>query len=74
MIAKVVYVGPDRSTKINGKNPFMVAWEFSLDGPQRYQGRISAMKPEKLADLAAAPELVVLYLEGDPRLNTVWVA
>jgi hypothetical protein len=70
--AKRVFAGLDRSTTINGRNPFRVDWEFRVDG-SIYSGSISSMSTLALEDFAKAQELTVLYDPADPSVNTLWV-
>lgn len=72
ILARVVFAGPDTSIRVNGRNPFRVDWEFSVDG-RVFTGSISSMRLLQLEDLMKAKELVVVYLPDDPRVNTVYL-
>jgi hypothetical protein len=75
VMAKVVAFGPDYSTRINGRNPFRVRWEFRAGPEQRiYSGSLSSMSMLALEDLGKAEEIVVLYDPVDPSINTAWIA
>jgi hypothetical protein len=73
-LAKVVAFGPDYSTRINGRNPFRVRWEFRLPDGGIYSGSLSSMQMLALEDLGKAEEIVVLYDPDDPSINTAWIA
>ena len=73
VMAKVVYYGADRSTRVNGRNPFKVAWEFRV-GDEIYSGSLSSMKMLALEELGKAEEIAVLYDPTNPKVNTAWVA
>lgn len=70
--AKVTFAGPDTSTRMNGQNPWKVAWELTVDG-KCYQGSLSSMNRAALGELLEARQLVVLYLPENPAINTAWV-
>ena len=69
---KVVYFGPDTSVRVNGRNPWKVAWEFRVE-EQVYTGSLGSMSMLALEELGKQQELVVLYDPVDPRVNTAWV-
>jgi hypothetical protein len=62
----------DHTTKVNGKNPFEVAWEFQVDGTT-YTGRLSHMDRMILERALPDEEVTVLYDPKDPKVNTVWL-
>ncbi len=70
--ARRTYAGPDTTTRINGRNPVVVRWEFRVD-ETIYSGSIGSMSLLALEDLAKQEEPVVLYDPDDPSVNTVWV-
>lgn len=70
--ARVTHAGYDLSTEINGRHPFRVAWEFSVDAGV-FTGSLTSMNPDQLQEYAEPPEVVVLYLPEDPRINTLYV-
>lgn len=72
-IGKVTFAGYARNYRLNGRNPFEVAWQFQADDGKRYDGMLSAMDPKELAGLVETDALVVLYDPNDPRANTVWI-
>jgi hypothetical protein len=72
-LAKVVYYGLDRSTRVNGRNPYKVAWEFRVAG-ELYSGSLSSMKMLALEELGKAEEIAVLYDPTNPKVNTAWIA
>lgn len=61
----------DTTTKINGKHPFEVSWEFQVDGTT-YKGKLSHMNHEILRRAMPDDEVTVLYDARDPKVNTVW--
>lgn len=74
-LAKVVAYGPDYSTRINGRNPFRVRWEFRVEGdPRVFTGGLSSMTMLSLEELGKSEEIVVLYDPDDPSINTAWVS
>jgi hypothetical protein len=70
--ARVTYSGLDGSVRINGRNPWRIAWELTVDG-RVYTGSVSSMRQDLIADLMPAKELVVLYDPENPRINTAYV-
>ena len=73
VLARVVYAGPDTSTTVNGRHPFLVTWEFVADDGAAYQGSVSNMKQAELEEFAAKQQLVVLYDPARPKANALWV-
>jgi hypothetical protein len=71
-IARVTYMGPDTTTRVNGRNPFKIEWQHVENGAT-YKGSISHMEMSALADLPAAGEIVILVDPADPSSSTVWV-
>lgn len=71
--ARVTSAGYDKSTKINGRNPFQIAWEFTVE-TDVFHGSISSMEASDLQDFVTHPELIVLYLPENPRINTIYVS
>ncbi len=67
----VVKRGEDTTTKVNGKHPFEVRWEFQVDGTV-HTGRLSHMNHEILRRAMPDDEVTVLYDPRDPKVNTVW--
>lgn len=63
----------DRSTQMNGRSPWKLAWEFSVNG-QTWTGSLSSMAREDLATYAESEQMPVLYLEEDPSVNVLYVA
>jgi hypothetical protein len=72
VLATVTSAGFDRKTRINGKNPFKVAWEFQVAGDS-FKGSLSAMDPAALAAFADQREVVVLYDPAGPAANMLWI-
>jgi hypothetical protein len=70
--ARVSFRGPDHSVRINGRNPYKVAWKFQVNG-REYSGSLSHMSRSAPDELLEAEELIVLYDPQDPRSNTVWI-
>ena len=73
ILARVMSAGPDRSTKINGRHPMQVSWEFTVSG-EVFSGSISCMQVTLIEDLMEKKELAVLYEPTNPAINTVWVS
>lgn len=61
----------DHTTEVNGKNPFVVTWEFQVDGTT-YTGKLSNMDRGVLERALPDAEVTVLYDPKDPKINTVW--
>ncbi len=62
----------ETSHEANGKHPWIVEWEFEVDG-QKYEGELTHMKQALLTHFKVGAPVTVLYLRGDPRVNTLWV-
>jgi hypothetical protein len=69
---KVVFLGIDRHTRINGAFPYQLKWEFSA-GAGNYTGSISSMNEQALKELPQNGEVPVLYDPANPRNNTLYV-
>jgi hypothetical protein len=72
IVARVVFAGADTMTRINGRNPLVVRWEFMLEG-RTFKGSISSLKGPLIEPLMKQTELVVLYAPDDPKNNTCWI-
>lgn len=72
VLARVVKFGLDLSTRINRRHPFEVRWEFRVE-ERIYSGSLSSMSMLALEDLGKAQEIVVLYDQANPSINTAWV-
>jgi hypothetical protein len=72
ILADVVYEGPDRSTRVNGRHPYQIRWEFEVDG-ERFSGSISAMERTELGGLTRAGKAIVLYDAAGPKASTLYV-
>lgn len=72
IVARVVFAGPDRRVNMNGRNPFVVRWEFTVEG-RAYMGSLSSMSRLLIVPLMKHKELTVLYVPDDPRINTAYV-
>jgi hypothetical protein len=70
--AKVTFRGQDTSVRVNKQHPWKVGWTFEVGG-RSYQGELTSMSREDLADLLDAETIVVTYLPEDPRTNTAYV-
>ena len=71
-LARVTYRGQDHSTSVNGRHPFLMRWEFHTERGN-FQGSITSMKLLDIKAFGDAGEVVVLYDEADPRINTLFV-
>jgi hypothetical protein len=71
--ARVVFVGDDTSTTINGRHPMKIEWEFRV-GSEVYSGSISSMRVLELEEFLEAKEVVVLHDPERPEINTLFVA
>lgn len=70
--ARVVFAGTETRVKMNGRNPFVVRWEFSVEG-RTFKGSVSSMERALIERLMRRKELTVLYVPDNPRVNTVYV-
>jgi hypothetical protein len=70
--ARVVFAGTETRVKMNGRNPFVVRWEFTVEG-QSFKGSVSSMERPLIGPLMRQKELTVLYVPDNPRINTVYV-
>ena len=70
--ARVVFAGTETRVKMNGRNPFVVRWEFSVEG-RAFKGSLSSMERALIEPLMRRKELKVLYVPDNPRVNTVYV-
>ena len=69
--ARVVFAGAEKLVKLNGRNPFVVRWEFTVEG-RAYKGSVSSMEQSLVAPLMKQKELTVLFVPDNPRVNTVY--
>lgn len=72
VLARVTFRGQDHSTKINGRHPFLLRWEFNTDKGV-FKGSISSLQLLDIKAFGEADQLVVLYDPADPRANTIFV-
>lgn len=68
----ITYRGHDRSTKMNGRHPYLLQWEFVV-GDQTYTGKITSMTTHLFGPLWQSRDVYVLYDEKNPRRNTVYL-
>jgi hypothetical protein len=73
ILAKVVARGENPSVSVNGRHPFMVAWEFKVND-EVYSGSLSSMSLLALEELMNRDEIPVLYDPSNPAINTVFVS
>jgi hypothetical protein len=71
-VATVVYAGPDLTTQINGRRPFMIRWAFSSAG-RSYSGSLVNMEATALQALVVGTQIIVLHDPERPTRNTAWV-
>ncbi len=67
---QVVSVGRDTSESINGRNPFLIEYVFSVNG----QALGGATKGWDIVNATRQPgqPLWVVYLPNDPSVNSIW--
>lgn len=70
--AKVIFVGHDRSVRMNRQHPILVQWEFTV-ADRRFTGKISSLNHDHMAPLMGQKELPVLYDPQDPTINTIYL-
>lgn len=70
--ARATFADCDRSAKLNGRHPFKIAWEFSVD-TDVFKGSLTSMEKSDLVQYAATGEVIVPYAPGNPRINTLYV-
>jgi hypothetical protein len=73
IVGQVTFAGEDHFTRVNGRHPLQIKWEFTVAG-ERYTGSISAIDRELMGDLMQRKLVPVLYDAMNPRINTVWVS
>lgn len=69
---RILSKGPDLSTRINGRHPFKVDWEFSVQGT-RYKGSLSFLDDQAAGAFDELEEVPVLYDAAAPDVNTIFV-
>ena len=72
IMARVVSRGENISVSMNGRHPFMIAWEFKVND-EIYSGSLSSMSLLAIEDLMNRDEVPVLYDPENPNINTVFV-
>jgi Protein of unknown function (DUF3592) len=72
MQARVTFSDWDRSTRINGRNPYLLRWEFKTEGDV-FTGSISTLDSDLVEDLKKQEEITVLYDPMNPAINTVFI-
>jgi hypothetical protein len=70
--ARVTHSGQDTTTKVNGRHPWQVRWELTVEG-RTYRGGLSSMDPDDLRGLLGEEHVTVLYLREAPHVNTAWL-
>lgn len=73
VMARVAQRGRDTSVSVNGRNPFMISWEFKVDD-EIYEGKFTTMSALTMEELGQDKEIPVLYMPDNPRINTLYVA
>lgn len=72
-VARVTRFELDRTVKVNGRHPTVLAWTFDVMG-ETYTGSLSHMDRGVLEPLVVDDRIAIVYDEGDPRANTAYVA
>lgn len=72
VLARVTFRGLDHSTKVNGRHPFLMRWEFRTEAGV-FQGSITSLKLLDIKAFGDAEQIVILYDPADPRSNTLYV-
>jgi hypothetical protein len=70
--ARVVSFAEDLGTRVNGRHPWVLRWEFTVSGAT-YSGSLSSMRPHELAPYAEEKQVTVLMMPDDPKVNTLFV-
>jgi hypothetical protein len=70
--ARVIFAGPETRVRMNGRNPLVVRWEFTVEG-RTFKGSLSSLNLPLIKPLMKQQELTVLYVPDDPRINTAYV-
>jgi hypothetical protein len=70
--ARVTFSDWDRTTRINGRHPYRMEWEFKTEGSV-FTGSISTLDSSLVEDLMKQQEITVLYDPMNPDINTVFV-
>jgi hypothetical protein len=72
-VGTVTRIGLDRSVKVNGRSPTVLAWRFDVDG-KTYTGSLTHMDGGVLEPLVCEGGRVpVVYDEKNPAANTLYV-
>lgn len=69
-LARVEETGIDRSTKINGRSPYRMVYEFDVD-QRTYSGKRSTMN-KRITTHRVGDRIWVLYDPDDPERNVEW--
>lgn len=69
-MARIGETGVDRSTKINGRSPYRIGYDFEVSG-FRYSGKRSTMN-ERITRHRVGDRIWVLYDPDDPDRNVEW--
>ena len=72
VVARVTSSDWDRRVRINGRNPWRIAYEFTAES-RPYKGAISSLNIDLLGELTKQKELIVLYDPANPCINTAFV-
>jgi hypothetical protein len=67
---QITDVGQDYSTAVNGRNPWVVRYQFLANG-QKVDGKVTTFNPVG-EQYKAGESISVLYLPTDPKLNTIY--
>lgn len=69
-MARIDEAGVDRSTKVNGRSPYKIGFDFEVNG-QSYAGKRSTMN-KRITRHHVGDRIWVLYDPDDPKRNVEW--
>ncbi|MCK6544617.1 DUF3592 domain-containing protein [Myxococcota bacterium] len=72
-LGKVTIIGPDLSTRINGRHPTKLTWAFETPDGVKRTGSLSALDESLFGGLYPNDPVAVLYDPDNPEVNTLWV-
>lgn len=67
---EIVDVQPNYSVRINGRNPWVIRYQFQADGASQ-EGQVTTLNPPG-QQLQSGKPAWILYLPGAPKWNTVY--
>jgi len=66
---QITQVDEDYSTSINNRHPWIIGYEYQVDG-QHYTGRVSTLTPPRQVEVGHSAR--VLYLATEPKFSSIY--